>query len=243
MESGAASSKTRSSAGESQDASSKTMCAVSTDCLRPSVLTSTPRRRSALTRCRPMNPCPPVTTALRMTQKCVAIFLEHLLGKREIVRPPDIKPNAIVLEANHTAIAGFDLQQQVRHVQIIDLRHMGPHGLPLENIHAHADKILAGRLLPIGAKPVPGVEFDQSKIDLVFPLINSDRSVGVLGDMAQRHTAEIHRGEQVTVRQEECFVQKVEHIPECACGAERFILVAIVKPHPEFRTVAKIRFN
>src|SRR3981081_1151392 len=61
--------------------------------------------------------------------------------------------------------------------------------------------------------------------------------------MTDGHATEVHRGEQVSVCQKECFVQEVKHIAECACGAERFVLVAIVNPHPELRTVAKIRLD
>src|SRR5947208_14166209 len=107
----------RSSAGECQPCSSSTMWAASADRQRPTVLTLLPRRRRAFTRYRPINPCPPVTIALRMAKKGVAILLEHLLGKREVVGPADIEPDAIVSEANHIAIAGFDLQQQVWHIE------------------------------------------------------------------------------------------------------------------------------
>src|SRR6478736_6613723 len=139
MQSGATFWNTRSRTGVPQDSSSTTMCPVSTDGLRPSVVTLTPRWRSALTRCRPMNPCPPVTTALRMAQKCFAIFLEHLLGQSKVVGPPDIEPNTIVTEADHAAVTGLDLLQQARHVHVIDLRHVRAYGLSLENINAHTD--------------------------------------------------------------------------------------------------------
>src|ERR1700730_2909727 len=61
--------------------------------------------------------------------------------------------------------------------------------------------------------------------------------------MAQGHATEVHCGEQVSVCQKERFVQKVKHIAKRACGAERLVLVAIIEADPEFRTVAKIRFD
>jgi hypothetical protein len=64
----------------------------------------------------PDESCPPVTMALPMTEKRVTIMLKHLLCKREIVWSPDIQPNAIVSKTDDVAIAGFDLQQKVRHV-------------------------------------------------------------------------------------------------------------------------------
>src|SRR3954447_1597446 len=124
----------RSSAREFQPCCSSTMWAASADCRRPSVLTLLPRRRRAFTRYRPMNPCPPVTIALRMTEKGFAILLDHFLSKRKVVGPTDIEPDAIVTEADHVAIAGFDLQQEVWHVEIIDIAYMWTHRLTLEDI-------------------------------------------------------------------------------------------------------------
>src|SRR5882757_3950347 len=150
------------------------MWAASADGRRSGVLTLLRRRRRAFTRYRPMNPCPPVTIALRMTEKGFAILLEHLLGKGEVVGPADIEPDAIISEADHVAIACFDLQQQVRHVEIIDMAHVGPYGLALENIDSHADIVFACRLFPVRAKPIVRVELDQPEINLVFPFIDPD---------------------------------------------------------------------
>src|SRR5258708_5091711 len=98
-----------------------------------------------------MKPWPPVTMALRMAQEGVTILLEHSLSERKIIRAPDIEPNTVIAETNHVAVGCLDLEQEVRHVQVVDFGDMRTHGLASENVDSHADIILARRLLPIDA--------------------------------------------------------------------------------------------
>src|SRR3954468_13405773 len=178
-----------------------------------------------------------------MAQKRVAIFLEHLLGQREIVWAPNVEPDAIVPEADNVAAVGFDLQKEIWHVEVVDIRHMGTHRLALQNIDAYAHIILAGGLLPVCGKSVLRVKLDKPEIDLVLPLIDADRCVGALRYMAHGHTSEVHRGEQVAIGQEERIIQEMKHVAEGARGAERLLLAAIAKSNSERRAVTKISFD
>ena len=58
--------------------------------------------------------------------------------------------------------------------------------------------------------------------------------------MAESHSPEIHGSEEVAVREEERFVEHVEHVAERAGGSKRLVLAAVAQLQSNRGSVAEI---